>query len=97
MESAYVRMINNQFKPKPAVSTPAASLDQRLSYWYNSLPEIARQRPFAMAEFERVLGTQGKLISPVLLSLGWTRKRKWTGAGQYNRYWLPPRACADRA
>jgi len=90
MESAYVRMINNQFKPMPAVLTAAARLEQRFSDWYNGLPEITRHRPFAMAEFERVLGTQGKLISPVLLSLGWTRKRKWTGGGHYPRYWVPP-------
>jgi hypothetical protein len=43
-----------------------------------------------MIEFERALGTQGRYISPVLLALGWRRKRKWETAGQYCRYWVPP-------
>jgi hypothetical protein len=44
-----------------------------------------------MSEFEVALNTQGKYISPVLLELGWKRKRRWaSGGGQYNRYWKPP-------
>jgi hypothetical protein len=43
-----------------------------------------------MAEFEAALATQGKYLSPILLNLGWIRKRRWTGSGQYSRYWVPP-------
>jgi hypothetical protein len=43
-----------------------------------------------MSEFEVALKTQGKWISPVLLDLGWQRKRIWSTAGHYHRYWVPP-------
>jgi hypothetical protein len=43
-----------------------------------------------MSELEQALATQGKYLGPVLLRLGWQRKRKWTGYGEYNRYWIPP-------
>lgn len=65
-------------------------LQERFLQWYKALPEISRQRPFAMQEFEAGLGTQGKYISAVLVNLGWQRKRKWTSKGHYHRYWLPP-------
>jgi len=40
---------------------------------------IRRHWPFAMLELELDLGTQGKYLSPVLLSLGWERRWKWVG------------------
>jgi hypothetical protein len=41
--------------------------------------------------YSRLAGkTQGKWLSPVLLELGWRRKRIWSGTGQYHRYWVPP-------
>jgi hypothetical protein len=43
---------------------------------------------FAMFEVEAAVGTQGKCLSPILLDLGWHR-RKWSSAGQYLQYWLP--------
>jgi hypothetical protein len=58
--------------------------------WYRSLPEFTRNRPFSMSEFEAALKTQGNLISPVLLDMGWRRKRIWSTTGQYHRYWQPP-------
>lgn len=90
MESAYaskMRMLSLQSATEVSVMP---CLHQRFSDWYKSLPEISRHRPFAMAEFELALNVPGKLISPVLLSMGWTRKRKWTGGGHYPRYWVPP-------
>jgi len=39
-----------------------------------------------MSEFEEALKTQNKWISPVLLELGWQRKRIWSTSGQYHRY-----------
>ena len=68
---------------------PHSNLHARFLAWYNSLPEISRCRPFAMLEIEQALNTQGKYISPILLSEGWQRKRKWNSIGQYPRYWLP--------
>ena len=73
---------------------PHSELRARFLAWYNSLPEISRCRPFAMVEFEQALNTQGKYISPILLSLGWQRKRKWDSKGQYPRYWVPD--CSGR-
>ena len=48
---------------------------------------ISRQtgRRFSMSEFEKALKAQGKNISPVLLELGWRRKRIWSTTGQYHR------------
>jgi hypothetical protein len=43
-----------------------------------------------MSEIEKALKTQGKYISPVLLELGWQRKRILNTTGQYHRYWEPP-------
>lgn len=70
--------------------TSKASLGDRFVEWYGTLPEVIRDRPFSMIEFETALGTQGKYISPVLLGLGWQRKRRWSSQGQYHRYWVPP-------
>ena len=55
---------------------------------------LARNRPFAMVEIERALGTRGRFISAVLIRLGWRRQRIWTGAGPFHRYWLPPSVAA---
>lgn len=89
MRSAYISGLNAGLEV--ASSPPAAnSLRQRFIDWYAALPEIARQRPFAMAELEQALSTQGKYLSPILLELGWRRGRKWSSRGQYNRYWIPP-------
>jgi hypothetical protein len=75
----------------PAASpAPKTSLHDRFVQWYAALPTLARNRPFAMVEIERALGTQGRFISPVLIRLGWRRRRIWTGAGPFHRYWLPP-------
>jgi hypothetical protein len=57
---------------------------------HRALPEFTRNRPFSMSEFEAVLKSQGKHISPVLLELGWQRKRIWSTTGHYHRYWIPP-------
>jgi hypothetical protein len=56
--------------------------------WYGALPEVTRHRPFSMVESETALGTRGKYISPVLLALGWQRKRQGSSLGQYHRYWV---------
>ena len=89
MKSAYIAGLNAGLEV--ASSPPAAtSLRQRFADWYATLPEIARQRPFAMAELERALSTQGKYLSTILLELGWRRGRKWSSRGQYIRYGLPP-------
>lgn len=85
--------INTLVKTSSRESTPCSKsilLRDRFLTWFATVPEIARQRPWGMIEFERALGTQGRYISPVLLALGWRRKRKWGTAGQYCRYWVPP-------
>ena len=67
-----------------------SSLRERFERWYSSLPPVSRDRRFSMSEIEAGLKTQGKYISPVLLGLGWRRKRMWSTTGQYHRYWEPP-------
>lgn len=69
---------------------PHADLRARFLLWFNNLPQVSRNRPFAMQEIEQALHTQGRYISPVLLDQGWQRKRRWNSKGQYHRYWMPP-------
>ena len=91
MSSAYIAGLNRELAQAAihfGLSTP--DLRQRFLAWYDGLPEISRSRAFAMQELEAALQTQGKYLSPILLSLGWRRKRKWTGSGQYPRFWVPP-------
>lgn len=85
--SAYIRSLKQQIEQSTA--RQPSSLQVRFLQWYNGLPEVARHRAFAMQEFEQALGSQGKYISPVLLELGWQRKRKWCSKKQYHRYWVP--------
>jgi hypothetical protein len=93
MSSAYIASLNrDREQAAAAMSAPALSLRQRFIDWHAGLPGVARHRAFAMAEIELALGTQGKYLSPVLLGLGWVRRRQWSGRGQYNRYWTPPAA-----
>lgn len=87
--SAYVKQLNRMVEANSSIKAP---LQQQFQAWYSSLPEIARNRPYSMIEFEAALSTQGKYISPVLLELGWQRKRRWNSRGQYHRYWVPPQA-----
>ena len=91
MPTAYIAALNRETRGEDERSQSAQpDLRQRFLDWHASLPEIARHRPFAMVEVEQALGTQGKYLSPVLLSLGWQRRRKWTSQAQYPRYWVPP-------
>lgn len=91
MPSAFIARLNREMLESTAQQPCTPPLRQRFIDWHANLPEIVRDRPFAMTELERALGTQGKHLSPVLLSLGWQRRRKWTGTGQYPRFWVPPR------
>lgn len=86
--SAFLNGLNEVRKAEQiAVHTPP--LEMRFQAWFNSLPEFSRNRFWSMNEFECALGIPGRLISPVLLRLGWERKRKWSSHGQYHRYWIP--------
>ena len=93
MSSAYIASLNRDLEQTAAaVSVPAPNLRQRFIDWHGGLPEIARHRAFAMAEIEQALGTQGKHLSPIMLGLGWVRRRQWSTSAQYSRYWVPPAA-----
>lgn len=88
--SAYVRTLQ-QAAPDPAPGRPAdADLKTRVQRWFEGLPEFARQRPFSIYEIEKSLSMPGRLISPALLALGWSRRRRYNSQGQQNRTWLPP-------
>ena len=91
MSTAYISSLNRallEHAKERHLSKP--DLRQRFVIWFESVPEISRIRPYGMVELERAMGTQGKYLSAVLLSLGWVRHRKWSGSGQYLRYWVPP-------
>jgi hypothetical protein len=89
MRSAFIRELEKQLPP--TVSKPKTTpLEMRLQAWLATLPEFTRLRPFSMGELELALNTQGRHISPVLIALGWVRKRKWDSKQHYHRYWVPP-------
>lgn len=105
-ESAYIQYLNKHAAEAAAEAAAKAAaeaaaeaaaanprptdLRSRFEAWFNALPEFVRQRPFSMSEIEGALSTQGRYISPVLISLGWRRGRKWTSRCHYLRMWLPP-------
>lgn len=87
---AYLDSLSKLTNNKAPVSK-AAALETRFLEWHRSLPVVARERRFSMSEMEAACGTQGKYLSPILLRLGWRRKRLWASrGGQYVRYWEPP-------
>lgn len=92
MSSAYIRSLQRDLEAEelPAKLCKRSPLEARFLAWMNSQPEISRQRPYAMSELEKALDTQGRYLSPVLIALGWERRRKWTSRTQYLRYWVPP-------
>ena len=85
--SAYLNKLNDAFQAEQENAQPPA-LEQRFLDWFADLPEFSRNRLWSMTEFEHALGVPGRLISQVLLRLGWERKRKWSSRGQYHRYWI---------
>jgi hypothetical protein len=88
--TAYISRLNTGLVSSAATTAGKADLNQRFLDWYHGLPEISRNRPFAMTEIEAALSSQGKYLSPIMLHLGWRRRRRWSSTGQYNRYWVPP-------
>lgn len=95
MPSSYINQLNRLLDEDEDAAAPPPQepdLHQRFKAWIESLPEVSRHRAFAMVELERALNTQGKYLSPILLRLGWQRRRKWTATGHCPRYWVPPRA-----
>lgn len=93
MPAAYIKTLQKELAPlAPEAPQPAADLETRLVRWLERQPEISRLRAYAMSELEHALGTQGKYLSPILLRLGWERRRRWSGKTQYLRYWVPPGA-----
>lgn len=91
MPSAYIRLLQRSLEAEAAPQQKSGlDLKHRFLAWFDSQPEISRIRPYAMIELEQALGTPGWVLGPVLMSLGWTRHRKWSGSGPFVRFWLPP-------
>lgn len=88
--SAYIRQLQESVAAQSAPASRRDPLRDRLLNWFSSLPAPTRNRPFAMQEFEAALGTSGRYISPVLIKLGWQRKRIWSTREHYHRFWVPP-------
>lgn len=89
--SAYIKALRKDLEAEEQpTELSKQDMESRFLAWLDSQPEISRLRPYSMTELEKALGTQGRYLSPVLLRLGWERRRKWTGKTQYLRYWLPP-------
>jgi hypothetical protein len=91
MSSAYIRSLQRSLETEDAPQQLfKPDLKQRFVEWFASVPEISRVRPYSMVELERALGTQGRFLSPILESLGWERRRKWSSKSANPRYWVPP-------
>ncbi len=91
MSSAYIRSLQRTLADEAVPQQLfKPDLKHRFIEWFTSVPEISRVRPYSMVELERALGTQGRFLSPILESLGWERRRKWSSRGASPRYWLPP-------
>ncbi len=91
MPSAYIKSLQNSIEAEAATEQQSKpDLKQRFIAWFESVPAVSRVRPYSMVELERALGTQGRFLSPLLLSLGWERRRKWSSKGESPRYWVPP-------
>lgn len=91
MSSAYIRSLQRTLDEEAVhQQQPKPDLKQRFIEWYASVPEVSRARPYSMVELEQALGTQGRFLSPILKSLGWERRRKWSSRGANPRYWVPP-------
>lgn len=91
MCSAFVTRLSREIETElEHAQLSKTGLRKRFIEWFDSVPEISRLRPYSMVELENALGTQGRHLSPILLSLGWRRRRKWSSQGQYHRYWMPP-------
>lgn len=91
MPSAYIRSLQRLLEAEAVPEQLSKSdLKQRFVEWFDSQPEISRVRAYSIVELERALGTQGRFLSPVLLRLGWERRRQWSSKGPNPRYWVPP-------
>jgi hypothetical protein len=89
--SAYIKSLQRCLEAEePQTELSKRDMENRFLAWLDSQPEISRFRPYSMTELEKAVGTQGRYLSPVLLRLGWERRRKWSSRGQYHRYWMPP-------
>jgi hypothetical protein len=84
--SAYL----NSLKREMLSNLPKRTRESKLSEWFDTQPEISRQRPYSMGEIERDTGIAGRLLGELLIRLGWTRHRRWSSKTSYRRYWLPP-------
>ena len=89
---AYLAELNKLTEAQQAPRPQSSSLRERFERWHRSLPAVSRNRRFSMSEIEAALKSQGKYISPILLELGWSRRRVWSTTGQYHRYWVPPQS-----
>lgn len=89
--SAYIKSLQRGLEAEePSAALSKRDLESRFLAWLDSVPEISRMRPYSMTELEQAIGTQGRYLSPVLIRLGWERRRKWASKTQYLRYWVPP-------
>ena len=91
--SHYIKMLQELARKSAAQPKPPTAHDKlkdRVERWHCSLPPVSRDRPFAMSEIEAALKTSGRYLSPILLELGWERRRRWASKTQYHRFWVPP-------
>jgi hypothetical protein len=86
----YAAQLRKEAEARRAQPSQPSSLRERFVATHGGLPAVSRERRFSMSEIEAALKTQGKYISPMLLGLGWRRKRIWSTTRQYHRYWVPP-------
>jgi hypothetical protein len=68
----------------------SSTLNRQVSFTKSYAAAIYARLLIFAPEPEASLKTQGKWLNPVLLELGWRRKRIWSSSGPYYRIWVPP-------
>jgi len=61
----------------------------KIDEWFEKLPAYERKTHYTMAELLDQFGGAAGAMGLALDKLGWKRRRKWSGAGPYSRYWQP--------
>lgn len=86
--SAYLKKIARAVADENKASAPTPA--KRVEEWFAKQPEVSRHRPYSMEEIECDTGIAGRFLGEILISLGWTRHRRWSSKTSYRRYWIPP-------
>lgn len=91
MGSAYIQQLQKATQETKATNDGSTPAEVKFDTWWKSLHEATRDRPYGFSEIKRATGlVDDRKLGIILVSRGWTRKRKWSGTIHYYRLWVPP-------